>query len=448
MPTPNKKPRLILQEPDVKEQVQAMNRRTAEAIRNRNARRARQQEAAQAHQQQVLAQQEQQRAREHESARQQELARQQEIARQQHFNCQQQTYLRQRQMQSPIQQPPNLDGAAWTCETMTEEPSFVGATPPKEGNSSPLFVPMTPVDDSPTQNAPIAPMQPSPGVVNRRLETPREDPHPPSKAQTYIQTPPTTQSRTLEAQISESRKRKRDPTQPHPDIPSIIKTLERVDQQHKLDLADRDSQILRLKLQLNDLKNADLTHESNEASGTGATMAQQSASLRAELASLKKEKIEADWKIKELCDQLQTRDDEATAVEDWSHEKISLTQKVSNMEDQLTSAQNQVHRFMEAFNREAALRTEIKTKLDAQEKFNAKLSKDLRKKSEELKGELNGGTKEKYARLAGAIRGLFEHTQMDVMSGVAFGDVGKALKRIKELVMNEEDQTNGNGNGK
>jgi chromosome segregation ATPase len=166
-------------------------------------------------------------------------------------------------------------------------------------------------------------------------------------------------------------------------------------------------------------------------------MAQTALSMRSEIASLKKAKLEAEYKIEELNDQLQEKEDEATSHEDWPLEKASLELKVENIQDQLSHAQQQVHRFMDAFNRETELRKAVKSKLETQEKFNVKLSKNLRRKSEELKEELRRGRRERYKELAGAVRRLFEFKQMDAMSGEAFGDVGRALKRVKDLVADE-----------
>lgn len=46
------------------------------------------------------------------------------------------------------------------------------------------------------------------------------------------------------------------------------------------------------------------------------------------------------------------------------------------------------------------------------------------------------------------MRGLFGHVEMQAMSGEAFGDVGKALKRVRDLVMEGDGVVGGGGGGK
>lgn len=178
------------------------------------------------------------------------------------------------------------------------------------------------------------------------------------------------------------------------------------------------------------------------------TMAQQCASLRSEVSSLKKANSDSDWQIRELEEQLQAREDESVAHEEWENEKVEWEAQMRVMEDQLQAIQTQASQFMDAFSRETALRTEIKSKLDTQEKFTTKLSKDLKRKSEELKEELSSRSKEKYVCLAAAVRGLFGHKQMEAMSGEAFGDVGKALKKVKDLVEEGEERFDRGGNAR
>ncbi|KAE9988921.1 hypothetical protein EG328_005631 [Venturia inaequalis] len=269
----------------------------------------------------------------------------------------------------------------------------------------------------------------------------------PMQNQSPSQAPLPTQ--TFDLATADTRKRKRKTLSNHQDMSSIMRSLERLDQQNSLDIASRDSEIMRLKLQLSDLRSLTASTENEDARGrsqNGQTMAQQTASLRAEVTSLRQYKVSAEYKIQDLELALQDKESEMQAADDWSSEKELMEGKMHDKEAQLAQAQEQVSRFMDAFNREAALRHDLVKKLESGERFNVKLSKDLKKKSEEVR--LGGEGRERYVRLSGAVRGLFTHIQMETMSTEEFGDVGKALKRVRDLVFGQDEQINGGGVGR
>lgn len=262
------------------------------------------------------------------------------------------------------------------------------------------------------------------------------------------QTPFPTQ--TFDLTTSDSRKRKRETLSNHQDISSIIKSLERLHQQQTLDIASRDNEIMRQKLQLSDLHS--LTTHNSENQSTypnnpgGETMAQQIASLRTEVASLRQQDLSSSHKIQDLQHLLHSAETELEACSTWTTTKSHLEAKMYEKEGQLSQAQEQVSKFMEAFRREAALRGDVVKKLESGERFIVKLAKDLKRKDEELRLGREG--REKLGRLQAAGRGLFSHIQMETMSGEKFGDVGQALKRVKDLVFEEGEEENGGGNGK
>lgn len=178
----------------------------------------------------------------------------------------------------------------------------------------------------------------------------------------------------------------------------------------------------------------------------GQTMAQSSAALQLEVVGLKKVKMESEYRLRELEEELRKKEEELQAADSWHTDKEVMEEKYKNMTNHLTSAQEQVSRFMDAFNREAANRNDLVKKLESQERFNVKLSKDLKKKNEEVR--MGGEGRERYVKLAGAVRGLFGHVEMQAMSGEAFGDVGKALKRVRDLVVEGDEAVKGGGGGK
>lgn len=257
-------------------------------------------------------------------------------------------------------------------------------------------------------------------------------------------TPSRATSLTLETTMSDSRKRKRENISTHPSITDIMKNLERIDQQQNLDIASRDSEIMRLKLQLSDMRSIDDVTAGEQR--VGQTMAQSSAALQLEVVGLKKVKMESEYRLRELEEELRKKEEELQAADSWHTDKEVMEEKYKNMTNHLTSAQEQVSRFMDAFNREAANRNDLVKKLESQERFNVKLSKDLKKKNEEVR--MGGEGRERYVKLAGAVRGLFGHVEMQAMSGEAFGDVGKALKRVRDLVMEGDGVVGGGGGGK
>ncbi|TLD20138.1 Aldo-keto reductase [Venturia nashicola] len=255
-------------------------------------------------------------------------------------------------------------------------------------------------------------------------------------------------TQTLDLTTTSARKRKREAISTHADMSTILKSLERLDQQQTLDLASRDSEIMRLKLQLSDLRSLTTTHEtaSSHMSRRGETMAQQTASLRTQVSELRRFKVDAEYKIHELEDSLEQKEAEIQAAEDWTADKATVEDKMCDKEAQLAQAQEQVSRFMDAFHREAALRQELVKKLESGERFNGKLAKDLKKKNEEVRR--GSEDRERYIKLSGAVRGLFTYIQMETMSSDKFGDVGKALKRVRDLVFDDDERVDGGGDGK
>ncbi|QDS71515.1 hypothetical protein FKW77_004979 [Venturia effusa] len=265
----------------------------------------------------------------------------------------------------------------------------------------------------------------------------------PSHASSPTPLPPT-----FELTAFESRKRKRETLSTHQSMAEILRSLERLDQQQDLDIASRDSEIMRLKLQLSDMRSLTLSAENKEdrQGRKGETITQVMASLREEIAGLKKGKVENEYRIRDLEESILEKDAEILAAEDWHSDKETLEEKLRTMETQLSTSQFQLSRLLEAFARETTLRTTLHKNLESQERFNVKLSKDLKKKSEDVK--MMGEEREKYVQLSGAVRGLFGHVQMETMSSESFGDCGRALKRVRDLVVDEQGKGNEGGSRK
>jgi chromosome segregation ATPase len=212
---------------------------------------------------------------------------------------------------------------------------------------------------------------------------------------------------------------------------------------HESELGQKDQEILQLKLQLNDFKNTDLEIEPTN-SNYGDTASQQLEALKMENQSLRRLGTERSWRIDELKSQLLQSQSEGTLT-DWLQEKSEFEDQIELLKDQTRAHQSQVQQYMSAWKREQQLREDVKAKLDAEQRHVVKLDKELKKAVEELKIERMEGTRERYLRLRSAVSGLMAFEQIKGMATETFGDVGRAMKRLKDLITEEAAQKNDAG---
>lgn len=202
--------------------------------------------------------------------------------------------------------------------------------------------------------------------------------------------------------------------------------------QHQAEIHMKDKEIASLSAEVARLHDLQASNE-DEITQQGATTAQETSQLRAEVQRLRKQKETAEARCNTLQVQL-TNSQHSQATSTTTAEISSLKEQVQSLNRQAQVQAKLIDEYMGHWKNSEALREELKATLDQEHRHVQKLTKEVKSLAEDLKKERQNGSKARYENAKAVVCEIMAIPSVKSMAaGESFGEVGKAFKKLDAL---------------